>query len=317
MTWNQFLAKLSSNAIISGVVSGALGGFVGWVFSEIFFSPDSSAYFATTRIGVDVHAGIWVMIFGVFLGFVLMGWEGFTSRATQKLFRDGGIGAGIGLAAGFVGGFLAQAIYGALVVYPNDLFGSPPPVDILIRGLGWAVLGALVGLGIGIPKGGRAAANGLLGGAAGGFVAGAFFQIIASNGATSDVGLRCLGLTVTGAGIGVGVGLITRVRRDAWLVFEAGPMRGKEFILQSAQTRVGGDYRCDVVLVKDAAVAPVHALFTKYGNGVVGIAPQSNAPLLVNGIPIGSSQLRSGDSITIGSSSIRFTQRTAAAVPGY
>jgi hypothetical protein len=317
MTWNQFLAKLGSNAIISGVVSGALGGFIGWVFSEIFFSPDSLAYYSPTAAGRDAKAGIWVMIFGIFLGFVLMGWEGFTSRATQKLFRDGGIGAGIGLVAGFVGGFLAQAIYGALVVEPTGFFGSPPPVDILIRGLGWAVLGALVGLGIGIPRGGRAVVNGLLGGAAGGFLAGAFFQIIGSNGATSGVGLRCIALTLTGAGIGVGVGLVTRVRRDAWLVFEAGPMRGKEFILQSAQTRVGGDYRCDVVLVKDAAVAPVHALFTRYPNGVVGIAPQSNAPLLVNGIPTGGSQLRSGDSIAIGSSSIRFTQRIAAAVPGY
>jgi hypothetical protein len=299
------------------VVAGALGGFIGWVFSEIFFSPDSWPYFSST-INTDLRSGVWVMIFGAFLGFVLMGWEGFTSRSPQKLFREGGIGAGIGVAAGFVGGFLAQAIYGALVVEPTGSATSYPPVDILIRGLGWAVLGLLVGLGLGIPKGGRAVLNGLIGGAAGGFVAGAVFQIIGNSGATnSGAGLRCVGLTVTGVGIGVGIGLITRVRRDAWLMFTAGPMRGKEFILQSAQTRLGSDYRCDIVLVKDSAIAPVHALFTRYPNGAVGVSPQSTAPLLVNGLPNSGTQLRSGDSVSVGNSTISYLQRAAVAAPSF
>ena len=60
-----------------------------------------------------------------------------------------------------------------------------------------------------------------------------------------------------------------RARRDAWLLFSDGPMRGKEFILQATQPRVGSDYRCDIVLVKDPSVAPVQAAFVRIPNGTV------------------------------------------------
>jgi hypothetical protein len=307
MTWNTFLNKLGSNAIISGLTAGAVGGFIGWVLSELIDSPNNTNPF-TSRLNLDWEAALWVMIFAIALGFVLMGWEGFTSGSPQKMLREGGIGAAIGAGAGLVGGFVAQVVYGQIV---NPFSNSG--IEILIRGLGWGIFGALVGLGLGIRHGARSIVNGLLGGAAGGFVAGVVFQALGQSGSFGGGGrLRMIGLTVTGVGVGTGIGLVTRVRRDAWLLFSGGPMRGKEFILQGTQTRVGSDYRCDIVLVKDAAVAPFHAVFMRYPNGVVALSAQSFAPVAVNGTATTGAQLRSGDTVVIGSSVLTYEQRGVA-----
>jgi hypothetical protein len=301
----QFLTKLGSNAIISGLIAGAIGGAVGDIFGEIFASPNGFIFGFSTG-GIDASAAVWVMVFATVLGFVLMGWEGFTSRSPAKMFREGGIGAAIGLGAGFIGGFIAQAIYGAIVPHLTSMSELLP-----VRGLGWAVLGALVGLGLGIRGGGRSTVNGLIGGAVGGFLAGIVFQWLTNNEQGSGTVPRFLGLTVTGIGIGLGVGLVTRVRRDAWLLFTGGPMQGKEFILQSAQTQIGSDYRCDIVLVKDPAVYPLHALLLRQPDGSMAVSPQSGAQVVVNGIATAGGRLNSGDSLVIGSSVLSYVQRAA------
>ena len=170
-THDQVLTKLGSNVVVSGLVAGAIGGFLGWVLSETIDSPDR--FTIGSALHIDWKAALWVMTFAIALGFVLMGWEGFTSRSPQKMLREGGIGAALGLGAGLVGGFVAQAIYGALV----DPF-SASGVGVLIRGVGWAIFGTLVGLGLGFRGGRKSVVNGLIGGAAGGFVAGAIFQLL-------------------------------------------------------------------------------------------------------------------------------------------
>jgi hypothetical protein len=305
MTFDEVLTKAGSNSIVSGLLAGGIGGFIGWIFLEIFTNPDG---LFESKLSADAHTGITIMLFAIFLGFVLLGWEGLTSRSPEKMFIEGGIGAGIGVVAGFLGGFVAQALYGAL------LSDNPTnPVNILVRGLAWAILGSLVGLGLGIRGGAKTILNGLLGGAGGGFIAGAIFQILNLYVIRSgDWSLRMVGFTVTGIGIGLGIGLVTRVRRDAWIVFSGGPMRGKEFILQAAETRIGSDYHCDMVLVKDQSVAPVHALFVRQANGTTSVVPQSQAPIFVNGAPTQGALLRSGDSVAIGASTLSYQERAAA-----
>ncbi len=269
MTFDQVLTKAGSNIILSGLIAGGLGGFIGWVFSEVISNPDS--WSPQSKVQLDVDTGLWFMLFGLFLGFVLMGWDGLTSRSPQKMFVDGGIGAAVGIGAGFISGFAAQALYVQLV--------SSGAVNILVRGLGWAILGALMGLGLGIRRGPKGILNGVLGGVGGGFVAGALFQILGEQSTGGSVGPRAIGLTLTGIGIGLGIGLVTRATRDAWIKsFSGGPMQGKEFILQSTQTRIGSDYRCDMVLVKDQQVAPVHAMFVRNPDGTASVIAQSPAP---------------------------------------
>lgn len=302
----DLLTKLSANTIVSGLVAGAVGGFLGFLLAENAYNPEKIS--ARTSGGLDVESAVWTMIFAAVLGFVLMGWEGFTSRSAQKTFRDGGIGAGIGVASGFIGGYIAQWVY-AKMLGNNPLSLSDSKL-ILARMVGWAVLGGLLGAGLGIKGGTKKFVNGLIGGVVGGAIGGLIFQLIGnSSQSTNGFVTRMIGLTLTGIGIGLGVGIVERVRRDNWIQIVGGPMTGKEFIIYNAETRVGRDYRNDIVMAKDAAVQPFHATFICDPSGRVSVVPGPGATIFVNGTASAGSQLRSRDLVSIGGSSLAYQER--------
>jgi len=303
---SDLLTTLSSNTVVSGLVAGAIGGFLGFFLAENLDNPDRLT--ASTPAGLDVQSALWTMIFAAVLGFVLMGWEGFTSRSAQKTFRDGGIGAGIGLASGFIGGYIAQWVYSKMLgANPFTLSDSKL---ILARMVGWAVLGGLLGAGLGIKRGTKKFVNGLIGGVVGGAIGGLIFQLIGnSSESTNGFVTRMIGLTLTGIGIGLGIGIVERVRRDSWIQIVGGPMTGKEFIIYNAETRVGRDYRNDIVMAKDAAVQPFHATFICDPAGRVAVVPGPGATIFVNGTASTGSQLRSRDLVSIGGSSLVYQER--------
>ena len=250
--------------------------------AEVLHNPSRTG--ATTESALRVSSAIWVAIVGAVLGFTLSAWDGFTSSSPRKGLHDGGIGAAIGAGAGFVGGYVAQALYA-------DMLKDVTSYDELKRQLyvartvGWAIFGLILGLGLGLRGGGRKIVNGLIGGTVGGAVGGLLFQALANASDSSDSGftLRLVGLTLTGVGIGLGVGLVERIRRDAWLLISGGPMAGKEFILYKPQTIIGADYRSDIVLVKDPQVAPQHLVLERQGANVV---VNAEGAIFVNGQPL-------------------------------
>ena len=78
---------------------------------------------------------------------------------------------------------------------------------------------------------------------------------------------RLIGLLFVGVGIGVAIGLIETARRDAWLNVVGGAMTGKEFIVYEAETKIGSDPKCEIVLIKDPAIQPYHFVInTPAGN---------------------------------------------------
>ena len=302
----DLLTKLSANTIVSGLVAGAVGGFLGFFLGENLYNPGRMS--ATTYGGIEIESAVWTMIFAAVLGFVLMGWEGFTSRSAQKTFRDGGIGAGIGAASGFIGGYIAQWVY-TKMLGSNPLSLSDSKL-ILARMVGWAVLGGLLGAGLGIKGGTKKFVNGLIGGVVGGAIGGLIFQVIGnSSQSTNAFVIRMIGLTLTGIGIGLGVGIVERVRRDNWIQIVGGPMTGKEFIIYNAETRVGRDYRNDIVMAKDAAVQPFHATFIRDPSGRVSVVPGGGATIFINGSPSAGGQLRPRDLVSIGGSSLAYQER--------
>jgi hypothetical protein len=96
-------------------------------------------------------------------------------------------------------------------------------------------------------------------------------------------------------------------------------MAGKEIILYKPVTIIGSDYRCDLVLVKDPAVAGQHVSLNRDATGNVSLFAAPGAVVLVNGAPVQSHRLRPGDVLGIGSSMISYQQRavTNATAPGY
>jgi len=111
------------------------------------------------------------------------------------------------------------------------------------------------------------------------------------------------------------VGLVEQIRRDNWLHIVAGPMTGKQFILYNPETSVGSDYRCDIVLTKDPAVAPLHATLILDPRGDLWLRPATSAPVLLNGGIPTNAPLNSGDRVSIGATTILVEQRAAAAQP--
>lgn len=312
------LAKLGANPLISGLLTGLIGGVLGMVVAENLQNPnrprdfDLSATAAEIEQQLRIDSGLWVAVFAAVLGAAIMAWDGITSASGAKAGRDGAIGAAIGAVAGFVGGYVAQWVYSSLL--PDDPFSeSAESTFLLARTVGWAVFGGLLGAGMGIRGGSKRVIHGLLGGLIGGTVGGFVFHQIeyASTDASSAVTNRLLGLTATGIGVALGVGIVERLLRDAWLQVVGGPMTGKEFILYKDSTSVGSSPKCDIVLVKDGAVAPHHLSFVRDARGAVGVQPAPGASVLVNGTPTGGQALRSGDAVSLGASTFLVRDRTA------
>lgn len=306
------LTTLGANSVVSGLVAGLIGGVAGAVVAEVLKSPEKMT--ATSEGAIRIETGVWVAIFGAVLGFTLLAWEGVTSSSWEKAGRDGLRGLAIGAVAGFVGGYVAQWLYAEMTKNAFESGSDPEGALLVARVVGWAIFGAIAGLGMGLPGGQKKAVNGLIGGALGGAVGGFLFEQLAkSSTGDSQFTIRVLGLIATGAGIGLGVGIVDRLRRDAWLRFTAGPMSGKEFILFKEITTVGTDYRCDIVLAKDETVLPRHASLSRDQRGTTTVRAEAGATVTLNGAPVAQQRLRSGDTLGVGRSGLQFQERAVGA----
>jgi Inner membrane component of T3SS, cytoplasmic domain len=299
------LTKLGANSVVSGLLGGAVGGLVGAIAVEVFYNPEKHSAF--TESDLKLQSGYTVAIVGALLGFVLLAWDGITSGAAQKGFRDGASGAIVGAVAGFVGGYVAQIIFTNIL--KDATFDNIKSKAVLARVLAWAIFGVLLGAGLGIKGGGKKVANGLIGGVLGGAAGGLLFQLIenSNDGSSSVTTTRFLGFACTGAGIGLAVGLVERARRESWLTITAGPMAGKEFILYNARTVIGADFHCNIVLARDPTVAPQHLAFDRSPQGA--IASTLGGRITVNGVEVTNHRLRSGDQIAVGSSVLTYQER--------
>jgi len=306
---------LSRNTVVSGAVAGILGGAAGFFVAENLFNPEKID--AETLAGVRMQSGIWTLIFGLVLGGLLMAWDSLLAGVPRKAARDGLTGMLVGAVAGFIGGYIAQWIYSEMLKNILEDLSNVDPDDLknkflLARTVGWAVMGGLMGAGLGIRGGSKKILNGLVGGVVGGAIGGAIFQLV-GNSETFDNGflLRLAGLSATGLGIGLGVGLVEQLRRETWVEIAGGPMAGKEFILYNPITRIGRDHRCDLVLVKDPAVSAFHVTFQRDGSGIVWASPENGSPMTVNGVASPATRLRDGDLLGIGASSLRYRERVS------
>ena len=297
--------KLGANSVISGLLGGAVGGLLGAIVAEVLYNPNHRN--AASEAEIRTQSGIWVAIIGAVLGFVLLAWDGFTSGVPRKGFRDGMFGAAVGAVAGFAGGYLAQMLYTNLL--RDATFDNYKTKYMIARVIAWGIFGLMLGVGLGIKGGKKKIINGLIGGTIGGAVGGLLFQLLENSdtGGDSGTALRYVGLTCTAVGIGLGVGLVERARRESWITINAGPMTGKEFILYKPRTVIGADYRCDIVLVRDSAVAPQHIAFdrTPQGTTVTSIG----GAVSVNGTAVNTHRLRAGDLISVGASTLNYQER--------
>ena len=297
-------------------ICSAIGGIAGWAVIEPFFSDDPLIEdTAAALLLFPVVAGC----IGLFLGAA----EGIMCRNISRAFVSGGLG----LAVGFVGGLIAIIPTGIIFSFMSTLafsFWKNPQIDemptgfaLLIlmmgRAAAWSVAAIPAGIGQGIAlREKKVILNGLLGGVLGGLLGGLLFDPISLVLITDDgeaAYSRAVGFAVIGMSVGLFVGLVEGWTRTAWLLMKKGPLAGKQFVLFKDATILGSSPKAEIYLFKDDAIEPKHAVI--YNRGGRFEIEDQNTPdgLYVNGIPVTTQVLKSGDQIVLGKTVLEFTLR--------
>jgi Mg-chelatase subunit ChlD len=151
-------------------------------------------------------------------------------------------GLGGGLVVGLVGGAAGQGLY---FLAPDSAV-----LGMVVRVLGWALLGALAGAGLSLFVPNLKLPLGLLGGAVGG-TAGAVAYLGAEAVAGDLVGRLAGGLAL-GFCIGLMVAVIEAAFRRAWLEVSYGPRETVTVNLGAEPVKIGGDARACTVWARGA-----------------------------------------------------------------
>ncbi len=188
---------------------------------------------------------------------------------------------------------------------------------MLARTIGWALLGVMLGAGVGLSSfSARNVVKGAAGGVAGGFLAGLMFDPIGLGLSSSGFASRLVGFSITGLSIGLFIGLVQELTKAAWLTVEAGRLRGRQFRVEHAVTTLGRAEENAVGLFGDPEVMPRHAEIIRTGESYTlkSLSPQQG--VFVNGARIESAALRHGDRIRIGKYELGFHLRRVTGAAG-
>jgi len=232
--------------------------------------------------------------------------EGITSRIKSRIPPGLLLGALIGLAGGAVGLLAGQAalwLFGEAALRSYRSFRTVVlPVS---RAIGWAVLGLFVGVGEGvraasIKKAGVGAIGGLVGGLAGGFAleyAALLFPRLAFP--------RLLGFLILGLAIGVFYGLVERGLSYGVLRLLAGPLKGKEFLLNQRRLNIG-QARSNQIALPDYQMAERQAQIRIRRGEVSLVNLEPRVAVLVNERKVEEIKLKYGDVLAIGPARLFF-----------
>lgn len=252
-----------------------------------------------------------------FVGLAIGGADGALSRAYGRALICALVGLGMGLVAGIVASVAAHilyAVFGVLMAPLQRGTGESAGafmLQMMSRGIAWALAGIAMGLGQGIALRSRKLfMNGLIGGTVGGLLGGLLFDPINKlfHGDDGSVS-RAIGFIVIGLVTGLMVGIVELIAREAWLKMLAGPLAGKEFVLYKDPTSIGSSPKREVYLFKDPDVEPVHALVRRVGEGYEIEDQKTPAGVLLNGRKVTRARLKSQDQIRIGSTVLLFTMK--------
>jgi VWFA-related protein len=296
------MPRLSHKTILYGA-AGALGGAAAW---PLILSVSHSA-----GDGLLTEALLGSLA-GMFIGGFIWSHEAITGRKFRTALKRAAYGALAGLAGGAAGAGLGNTVFSALGRYVVDLGGWKASLGMALSvGLGWAVLGAAIGMSGGAMVRSRDRIGyGLLGGSLGGFIGGLLFNTIS----TTGIWPALAGLSLLGSCIGAFISLVEEALLSARLKVIKGRHVGREFPLLRDENVIGRDDRSEVCLSGAEGVGLKHALVRRK-NGRYSIeTEQVGKVVYVNHKLAKNSRLRDGDVIRVGSILLMFTAvRKAAA----
>jgi len=293
--WNGVSAK---SDIVSYLVGGLLAGLVGWAVQEALTPTRTTGNVYTSTM-------MFTATIGVFLGLGLGAMDGILEKSSQKALKGGAIGIVIGIFGGGIAGLMGQYVYILLLsTGSKDL-----QTYMFARTIAWGIVGLIIGIVPGVSiQAWKKIRNGLLGGLIGGALGGALFDPI---GLLIDSGnvSRLVGICIIGGGIGILISLAEEMFKEAWLLVESGPLKGKQFILYKNPTRIGSSQECEIYLFKDTSILPIHvSLHVDGKNNSISIQ-DSQAILRINGQQLNNSKLTNNDIIEVGHYSFRYCEK--------
>jgi hypothetical protein len=292
------MSTLARKLILAAL--GLLAGAAAWPAAELvlYFQPRFASYLPFLAVLGAVT--------GALLGAVFGAAEGITSRIKARIPSGMLLGALIGLAGGAVGLLAGQA---ALWLFGEAALRSYRSFRTVVlpasRAIGWAVLGLFVGVGEGVRAGSlKKALVGIIGGAVGGLAGGLALEYAALL-FPRLVYPRLIGFLILGLAIGVFYGLVERGLSYGVLRLLAGPLKGKEFLLN--QRRLGiGAARSNQIALPGYRVADRQALIRIRRGEVTLVNLEPKVAVLVNERKVEEARLKYGDVLAIGPAKLFF-----------
>jgi pSer/pThr/pTyr-binding forkhead associated (FHA) protein len=297
-------------------LAGLAAGFLTWLpmATGILFIDDKAG--RTLSGSQLVNYQIAGMIFGIMIGVLLGLADLLASGRRTEWLKVVGIGLFVGFIAGIFGMNLGMAVFGPLYSFPArtpfHFLGN-----LIARGLGWAFIGAFAGTAEGWRKlNVRVGRNGLIGGLLGGLLGGMMFEVVPylMPGVNSGPAARFVGFLTTGAMIGLFVALVREFLKEAWVRVVLGRNEGKEYLIDSAETKIGRAELSEIPLFGDPNIARTHAVIRADPKGGFSIFDTSESPvgLRVNDSMVRGGEARqliSGDQIQVGGKTLIFYEK--------
>ncbi len=284
---------------------GAWAGLLAWAILDLAITQKTfdAAFPVGTPLAIYVTAAITGALVGLLTGLLITALEKWndSSRALPTL-----IGAGIGIAAGFLSGMLGLLIAEAFF----QAIRAPGDVTTIARVVGWALFGLGVGIAPGLATGSpRKAIASSVGGFFGGILGGLALTILSSLTNFPMTG-RAVGFTLLGALVGLLIALVQELVKQAELkIISGGRNEGREFKIDKARVTIGAHARNDWVINHDPYLMPNHVEITQARGQFTLRALDPNAPTAVNNQIVVTQLLNNGDQIQVGSTMLLFRVR--------
>jgi pSer/pThr/pTyr-binding forkhead associated (FHA) protein len=293
-------------------LAGLAGGAVGWLPVEL--ASHGHTITESESTWTLVGGFVSMSILAGFIGGAILAAEGKTLELTHAVRRRFLIGFVVCAILAIPENYYSDVAFTAILSAGGWGVGQPGSMLYLILGrlVGWTLMGLMLGVGVGLatlsPKN---IVKGAAGGWVGGFVGGVSFDLV---GALSNTGLlsRLIGLSLIGLMIGLFIGLVQELTKSAWLVSEAGRLKGRQFRLEGATAMIGRAEENAVGLFGDPGVQPRHAVIERRAAGYAlkNLAVQEGT--FLNGQRIETAELDDGDRIRISNYELSFHVRQGA-----
>jgi pSer/pThr/pTyr-binding forkhead associated (FHA) protein len=303
-------AGINKRELAFKAMAGLAGGAIGWLPVEIASHGHSLTEMPTT-VGMVANFVSMAILSGLIGGLVNAA-EVQTLEYNPTTRRRFLIGFGICFLMALPAIYYANAVFSYFLAAGGWGVNRAGSLLNLIVGrtISWALLGVMLGAGVGLATFSiRNVGKGAIGGWVGGFVSGLVFDPIGMGLSASGLMSRLVGFSVTGSAIGLFIGLVQELTKSAWLTVEAGRLRGRQFRLEHGVSFVGRAEENAVGLFGDPAVLARHAQIARHGDSYIlkSLSPQQG--VFVNGARIESVELHDGDRIAIGNYELGFHLR--------